>query len=448
MRNVKPSLGRRSATLMYKNAKDKTSKYIFIEALCGILAVAFCVYLLRSLLIFGDTTFQHDVYAWGLPIFHFFAESIANGHYPLWNPFSHSGEPFFPLLVSVRLLEPIALLTAYLGRFISNDTVVLFGWVIFLQSLIMGFGVYIVLRPLTANIFVRLSLMPVLLFSSFMLASFHQDGILYQFVWAPYVAYFLTRIIYYKDTRWSNWLMLASVTGMNWQSYFFSGTWIFILFFLLAILLFKRDLLFALLKSVKLTIKLSVTAAILFLMMAPNIALVMESGKYVNPPRMMIPNYENLSPQGMPANCDERQMSNMRQVNGMRMPYEYIVFTGTFSTIWNFIQIIAPDGNGYLHWVNRGGWGSPSEAYIYIGLLPWAIALLGMVVGCHDMKMVWFFMLVSFGLLLLGPAGGVHRLLYYFFPPIWTVRHLHMLTLFFVFAVLYFYVIGLNPPVQ
>ncbi len=429
---------------MYKNAKDKTSKYILIEALCGISAIAFCVYLLRSLLIFGDTTFQHDVYAWGLPIFHFFAESIANGHYPLWNPFSHSGEPFYPLIVSVRLLEPITLLTAYLGHFIVDDTVVLFSWAIFLQSLIMAFGVYIVLRPLTANIFVRLSLMPVLLFSSFMLASFHQDGILYQFVWAPYVAYFLTRIIYYKDTRWSNWLMLAAVTGINQQSYFFSGIWIFILFFLLAILLFKRDLLFALLKSEKLTIKLAITATILFLMMAPNIALVMESDKYVNPPRMTVPNYENLPPQGMPGNCDERQMSNAHYVNGMRMPYEYIAFTGTFSTIWNFIQIIAPDANGYLHWANRGGWGSPSEAYIYIGLLPWAVALLGVVAGGHDMKRVWFFLLIFFGLLMLGPAGGVHRLLYYFFPPVWTIRHLHMLTLFFVFAVLYFYVIGLN----
>ena len=45
---------------------------------------------------------------------------------------------------------------------------------------------------------------------------------------------------------------------------------------------------------------------------------------------------------------------------------------------------------------------------------------------------------------MLGPPGGLHRLLYYIYPPIWFVRHTHTFVLFFMFALLYFYIIGLN----
>ena len=34
--------------------------------------------------------------------------------------------------------------------------------------------------------------------------------------------------------------------------------------------------------------------------------------------------------------------------DGINMPYSSIAFTGTFSTIWDFIQIIAPDGNDHI----------------------------------------------------------------------------------------------------
>lgn len=431
---------------LYKIMKEQFNKMItprhrksllcqpIVEFLIGVVFIWCCIYLLRTILLTGETTLQHDNFHWGLPIFHFFAESIINGHYPLWNPFSHGGEPFYPLIVSIRLLEPVALLTVYIGKFITHDTVLLFNWTRFIQTLIMLFGAYIVFRPLAVHLLIRLSLMPILLFSSFMLSSFHQDGILYQFVWVPYIAYFLLRIVYHKDGQWHNWLMLAVFTGLNWQSYFFTGAWLFILIFLTGVLIFRRNLLLELLKSRMLGAKSAITMAILFLMCIPNIVLMMEKDKFVFPPRMGSPGYESLAPQGMPSNCQDSKILKLNHVGGIRMPYSYISFTGTFSTISNFIQFISPDGNSYLRWNGRGGWGKTSEAYMYIGLLPWALAVLGIVAGIHDMKRVWLLILASFGLLMLGPVGGLHRLMYYVFPPLWMVRHMHMLVLFFVFA--------------
>ena len=81
---------------------------------------------------------------------------------------------------------------------------------------------------------------------------------------------------------------------------------------------------------------------------------------------------------------------------------------------------------------------------MYLGLLPWAIAMLGLVAGRHDMKKLWLLILLCSGLLMLGPHGGLHRLLYYTYPPMWLVRHTHAFVLFFIFALLYFYVLGLN----
>jgi hypothetical protein len=425
-----------------KNTGEFVKKYAaVIEAAIGILAVAFLIYEMRSLLLSGETTLIHDNLLWNYPIFQFFAENVIHGHFPFWDPFSHAGEPFYPILGQVRLLEPTALLVIYFGKLISADIVMLFNWNRFIQSLVMAFGVYIVLRPLAGHLFIRLSLIPILLYSSFMLGSFRQDAILNQFLWVPFVTYFLLRIVYYKDYRWHNWLMLAGVIGLNWQSYFFTGTWVFLLFFSVGIIFFRKDLLKELFKARMVMPKLVVAAFIVLAMAMPNIVLMLERDKYVFPARMT--DFSKMrAPEGGPLQYEAG--SSSVSVSGINMPYKFIAFTGTFSNIWDFIQMIAPDGSGYIRWPRRNLWGRPSEAYMYLGLLPWAIAILGLVAGRHDLKRVWLLILLAFGLLMLGPSGGVHRLLYYAYPPVWFVRHTHAFVLFFIFAFLYFYVLGFN----
>lgn len=387
----------------------------------------------------GETTFIHDNIYWNYPVFHFFAENIINGYFPYWDPFSHSGEPFYPILGQFRFLEPIGLSTIYFGQFITDDIVTLFNWNRFIQSLVMAFGVYIVLHPWAKHLSIRLTLMPILLYSSFMLGSFIQDAIINQFVWIPYITFFLLRIVYYKDYRWHNWFVLAGLIGLNWQSYLFTGTWIFLLFFLLGFLFFRMDLLRELFKERVIIPKLTVAIAIILTMMTPNTVLMLEKDRYVFPPRMTETSYKEGS----------QESTSQKYKDNIIMPYSIIASSGTFSNIWNFIQIISPDGNrwnicGSNNTTCRRTWGTPSEAYIYLGLLPWAIAILGMVAGRHDLKKVWLLILFGFGLLMFGPPGGLHRLLYYIYPPMWFVRHTAFFVLFFTFALLYFYILGLN----
>lgn len=425
------------------NIGKTIKRYPYVIEVTGwITGIIFLIYLLRSMLIFGNTTLSHDNILWNYPIFQFFAENIINGNFPLWNPFCHGGEPFYPILTQVRLLEPITLLTIYLGKFLTDEIVILFNWNRIIQSLIMAFGIYIVLRQWAKDLFITLSLIPILLYSSFMLGSFQQDAILNQFLWAPFITYFLLRIVYYRDYRWHNWLFLSSLIGLNWQSYFFTGIWIFFLFFLLGIILFRRDYLLELFKADFILLKFILLGIVILLMALPSITLLLESDKYVFPARMIDFPHEGSPPRGSPLQYE----SNLASIvgSGIRMPYSFTAYTGSFSTIWNFIHIISPDGNAFVKFPGRTSWGNPSEAYMYIGLLPWAIAILGMIVGRHDLKRVWLLTLAGFSLLMLGPSGGLHRFLYCFYPPLWFVRHTHAFVLFFIFAFLYFYILGFN----
>ena len=414
---------------------------ILIEAVIGIVAILYLIYVMRSMLLLGQTTLMHDNIIWGYPIFQFLAENIMNGHFPLWNPFTHGGEPFYYVLSQIRFFEPIALLVIFFGQFIISDIVMLFNWNRFIQSLVMAFGVYLVFRPLSIHLVVRLSLITILLYSSFFIGSFRQDAILNQFMWVPYITYFILRIVYYKDYRWPCWLILAGLIGLNWQSYFFTGTWIFLLFFSLGLLFFRRDLVFELFKSNMIMCKFMITIIIIFAMATPNIVFMLEREKYVFPARMINESYVNESPLYTPQQFEGEPSD---ETGGIIMPYSFISHTGTASNIWDFIQAIAPDGNKHIGWPDRNRWGHPSEAYIYLGFLPWAIAILGMVAGRHDLKKVWLLIALGFGLLILGPPGGLHKLLYYIYPPMWFARHTHVLVLFFVFGILYFYILGSN----
>lgn len=431
---------------MENRSADRNFKSFIVitEILAGILGCAVLIYFLRAMLILGETTFIHDNIYWNFPVFKFFAENIARGHFPFWNPYSHGGEPFYIMLGQFRLLEPIALLVAYFGQFVTNDIVILFNWNRICQSLIIAFGVYVVFRQIAGHFFIRLTLIPILLYSSFMLCSFRQDGIINLFLWTPFITHFLLRIIYYKDYRWHNWLFLASLIGLSWQSYFFAGVWIFLLFFFTGILLFRRELLTALFGVHGNISKIAASTLIIIVMMAPNIVLIYEKDKIVFPPRMVDSHLKESGVYNREPQQYEGEASDI--VEGIRMPYFLVAATGTFSQPSNFLQLMSPRSNVNIVGPSQRGnvWGRPSEAYAYIGLLPWAIALLGMLGGKHELRKIWLLIVIGFGLLMLGPPGMFHKLMYYIYPPVWFIRHTHCLVLFLLFAIIFFYILGLR----
>jgi len=418
-------------------------KSVIFESIVWLLSIILLINLLSSMLITAETTLTHDNYYWYYPIFQFFAENIANGQFPLWNPFTHAGEPFYPILPQFRLFEPLVILNISLGQLVTDDIVLLFNWNRVIQSLVMLFGIYIVFRSFTKHLLIRLTLIPILLYSSLLLGSFRQDAILNQFLWVPYITFFLLQIIYYKDYRWRNWLLLSVLIGINWQSYFFSGVLTFLLFFTIGFIIFHRHLLKQLFSSPRIGVKLLISCAIILSMMGPNLVYLLEKNNYIYPARMVeLSRMQAGHPEGGPLQY-EGGPENV--VSGsIVMPYERIAHSGTFSSIWDFIQIISPSANPLIKGENSQKWGTPSEAYMYIGVIPWFIALFGMIMGSHPLKKVWLIIMIGFGLLMLGPVGKLHLLLYHLYPPLWFVRHTHAFVLFFMFSIIYFYILGCN----
>jgi len=410
------------------------------EVFLWVMGVLALVALMQSALVIGTMTFRHDNLYWGYPNYHLWAESLMQGRLPLWNPFSHGGEPFYPLLMQSRLLDPNSLLVLAAGSLFTEDLILLYNWDRFVRGLLIAVGSYLLLRRWAEHHITRLSLIPVLLFSSFHLAGYHSNGIADQFLWAPWMLLVLCRILEDGDSRWSHWIMLGVLLGFNWQSYFFSGVWTLLLVFLIGVALFRRDLLRVIAGTPRMWLKAGMAALIVVLMCLPNAELFFEKDRYIFPLRMIDSEAIEKGHRGGPFGYEPG--ANSPNIDSIAMPYSMVAVTGSFSTMWNFVQLIVPFGNKWV--APNVGWGHASESVMYFGVLVYAGAMYGLVAGRHGLKWVWFLIWSTFGLLMLGPLGGLHRILFIFYPPLWFMRHTLVLALFFSLAMLYFYVIGCN----
>jgi hypothetical protein len=420
--------------------KKKSLGLEFIVWSVSLLALG---YILRGLLFFKETTFIHDTFYWNYPVFHFFATQLMQGTLPLWDPYTAAGQPFYPLLIQLRLLEPIAILTVLIGKIFTRDTTTLFHWTRILESLWMVAGSALVLRRFSRTVSSKILLVPLLLFSSFFLGTFHQDGILNQFLWAPWIFFLLLRIVFDGKRSSTNWALLGLCIGINFQSYFFVGVSLLIFFFLVGTFLFHRAEFLSVIRSPDFLPKASLCAVTLLTMLAPNLILMKESDRLLYPVRMFPIDFKDrlLKEKGLlPA---EPEPDFVEQ--GIRLPYEAIPYSGAFVKPWEWVQSMVPNANPNIHSLKSSHiFGSPSEAYFYIGILGWIMAWVGVFFGRHPLKKLWLFYTVGFGLLMMGPPMGLHRLLYPIFPPLWFLRHTTLLVLFFVLGALGLFVMGVD----
>jgi hypothetical protein len=312
--------------------------------------------------------------------------------------------------------------------------------------LVGALGAHLLLRQWAEHWSIRLLLPPLLVWSSLLLAAFHQTAIIDQFISAPWAAYFVLRIAHRGDLRWRNWLGLALSAGTAWQSYYFAGLWILLLFLAFGFLLFRRRDLKEMVMQPAIGRKAVVTGCLIAVMALPNAIVLAQRADWVFPARMLDHSYVGKYPAGGPLQYEPP--SSITGSDSVFMAYGAVQYTGTFSTPWDFLQLLTPEGNPHA----RGEkapftFGRPSEAFMYVGLLGYVIALWGLVAGEHPLKRVWLLTTLAFGFLMLGPSGGLQWLLH-FFPPIMGVRHTHAFASFFVLGLLYFFVLGCNRLVR
>jgi hypothetical protein len=411
------------------------------ELLVGLAVTTALVWMMRAALLQGKTILVHDNLYWGYPLFQFFAEAVLQGRFPFWNPFTHGGEPFYPLLVMTRLLDPTTFVVLKAGSLFTNDLVILFNWDRFVKGLVIAFGTCLLLRQWAEHWLARIALIPVVVLSSYHLANFHQTAVPDQFVTAPFVLLLAFRILCNGDRRWRIWISLGVLFGMNMQGYFFTGTSTFILFLTIGLTLFRRDLLRDVWAMPGLFGRVAVTMTIIAVMCLPNVALMQEKKEFVFPARMLDEPYEGEKPEGGPKQHEPGPTAIAD--DSIIMPYGLVAFSGSFSNAIDFLQIAEPYGNRFVN-SDKKEWGDASEAFIYLGMLSYIGALVGLFHGRHPLKRVWITAGLGMGLLMLGPVGGIHVVLFHLYPPLWFVRHTHAMVSFFDLVVLFFFVLGCN----
>jgi hypothetical protein len=414
-----------------------------VEGAAWIAALAFLLFGARSAFFLGTSTIGHDNLFWFYPIYQFFAENVLQGRFPYWDPYSHGGRAFYPLVLQLRLLEPSSFAVLILGKLFTTDLITLFNWDRLARGMVGALGTWVLLRQYAMSPLTRVLLPFVLLWSSFVLALFQQTAVIDQYLAGPWSAAFFLRIAYAGDLRWRNWLGLALFLGAAWQSYYFVGAWLLLLFLAVGLLVFRRDVVVAAFRAQARVIwtRGGLAAGVLALMTLPNAVVFAEREHAVFPARMLDHSYVGRLPQGGPLQYEPD--GEVVETGIGVMTYGAVEYTGTFSTVWDFLQLLAPDGNRHIRDKDLDTFGEPSEAFMYVGLLGYVAALVGIAVARHPLKRVWMFVTVAFGVLMLGPAGGLHRLLW-ILPPMWIVRHTHTFVSFFVLGLLYFVVLGVD----
>jgi len=411
------------------------------ELLAWIASVGFLLYQARSAFFLGRSAIGHDNLYWFYPIYQFFGSSLLHGRFPYWDPFTHGGGALYPILLQLRLLEPVSYLVLALGSLATHDLVTLFNWDRLARGLVGAVGAYVLLRRVTTHWPVRLLLPPLLVWSSMQLTVFRQTGVIDQFGSAPWAAHFALRIVHERDFRWRNWIGFAVFTGTAWQSYHFAGLWILLLFLGIGFLLFRREDLSAVRRAPQLISKVTLMALVIGVMALPNAVLFAERNQYVFPARMLDHSYAGRRPLGEPLQYEPTPSS--QPVDAIIMPFGLVEYTGTFSSGWDFVQLLTPKANPHVQGRGASLFGRPSEAFMYLGLLGYLGSLWGLAAGRHRLKHVWLLVTLAFGLLMLGPSGGVHWLLQWY-PALWGIRHTHVFASFFVLGMLFFFVLGCN----
>lgn len=415
------------------------------EVFTWLAAVSFVVFCARPAFVLGQATIGHDNLYWFYPAYQHFAETLAHGEFPYWDPYSHGGRPFYPVLLQLRLLEPVSYAVLAVLGFLTDDLVTLFNWDRLARGLVGALGAGVLLRQWATHAVTRLLLPVLLVWSSHLLAGFQQTAVIDQYVSAPWVAYFALKVAHDGDARWRNWIGLGVFLGLGWQSYYFAGAWLLLLFLGAGLLTFRRAALVASLHRPGTGRRALVAGALVTLMALPNAVVFSERGDAVFPARMTDHDPVGRRPLGGPLQYEPPPTAAETGIGVMTYPL--VQYTGTFSSGWDFVQLLAPDGN--VHARGRGDrvFGAPSEAFMYVGLLGYLGALIGAVVAVHPLKRVWLASTVGFGLLMLGPAGGLHRLLW-LLPALWVVRHTHAFVSFFVLGLFYFFVIGCDHTMR
>ena len=375
----------------------------------SVIALGFILYFYK-LLFTGERMLTHDT-AWFYGIFHYFAECLQNGFFPYWDPYDYCGQPFYNIISTMYIINPATIGIIFAGGLFNTDLFTLYHWHFIIKLLLVNIGVYLCFRQTTKSPLSRLLLLLVFSFSSFTFASLRPSGIVYTLSWLPWSLWFFMRFL--NKRTLTNIVGFACFAGMSIIAYQGLLAAAFLILFIPSFLISDR----AVFKEV-LSSRRGVGLILVFILIIGAFSL-----------------------QGISIYLDKDEFVPMARMK--TSPDEDIRFDdaggGKSSKPMDFLSLVNPRlaATGYFTKA-----GAISEGFLYIGIVPFILALVGLVFGKGRWKANFVYMIFILIFLMLGQMTGAQRLLNIIFPPFKFVRHTFLFAGFFIFCLMYFVGLG------
>ncbi|TAM39975.1 hypothetical protein EPN54_02955 [bacterium] len=378
-----------------------------VKEIIGVAAVMLGVVILQwGLWIGGRRMFSGDSIVW-FGVFSYFYDCLRYGILPLWNPYMHCGEIFFLNIHVLHLWDPSTLLLVFAGKFFRINTLTVYHYDMLLRYLIFISGSYVFFRRLAKYRFSAFFAFITLSFSALCSSYLKQHGFILCFYTFPWILFFSFKFI--EEGRavsllWLSFLLGVAFSTSGYHLMYLISSWVV----LLACIFFSKG--FSVPESGLLSNnrKTVLAAVAVFLLLALNLIPVFLT--YI---RATVPDVRMIEAPTA-ANAYPADFFNLFTPYSFMLHFEMIYFK----------SILA------------------SEAFLYIGLLPLFLAIVGLFHSRHKYRIGFMLALAVSALLMLGPKFGVLKFFSYFFPFFFIIRNTHIFSTFFIFCLVYFTCIG------
>lgn len=212
----------------------KKSKELLIIAFF----ILFVIILHWRWLVSKEVIVSHDTLRF-YGIFGYFADSIINGHLPLWNPYMNCGEPFFLNIDVVRSWDPqtIFLILLLKFRLIKSTFLTLYQIDLFIRYLIFIIGGYCFFRYTLKHRISALIAFIVLAFSFVTSTYLRQHGFILVVYLLPWILLFGIKMLEQRNI--SSYILFAVLLGLAIPAYNSMFLITFLLIFGISVVLVK-----------------------------------------------------------------------------------------------------------------------------------------------------------------------------------------------------------------
>ncbi|MFA4853823.1 MAG: hypothetical protein WC616_00540 [Candidatus Omnitrophota bacterium] len=384
-----------------------------LREVIGVVAVMLGVVCLQwDLWVTGRLMLSHDSIIW-FGIFSYFSDCLRYGILPLWNPYMNCGEIFFLNIHVLHLWDPQTLLLVFAGKLLKVNTLSIYHYDLLFRYLIFIWGSYIFFRRVAKYRFSAFLAFVTLSFSALCSSYLKQHGFILCFYTLPWILFFSFKFLEEREPVSLLWFCFLFGVALSTSGYHIMYL-ISSVAVLLACIFLSKGFVFPKNGGLANSRKAVLGAIIIFLLLSLNLIPVFLT--YIRDTVPVVRIFEATKA----ANAYPADFFNLFTPYSFMLHFEMIYFR----------SILA------------------SEAFLYIGLIPLFLAIVGLFYSRHKYKIGFMLALGVTVLLMLGPKFGVLKFFSYFFPFFFIIRNTHTFATFFIFCLVYFTCIGTDAILE